>query len=717
MNNVKTTVFNSEKPIIDRINLSGGEDSIILLDSGLGTGKTQLAKKIAKQYKDKKILYIAPSISLAEAAANDFQFISYLDKNFHSNQEKVTICCNSILKVKANFYDLVIIDEPDQVLQMLLGATIKNFERLVIMDYLVKIVKYSGASLMLQYNISEDIYELIKRAERINDVHLYKNEHQAWQNVKASKIDGHFKDFLGYLLCEANDLKSNGKKFTVPCSSRKKVSEISIALRKEGLHVLEIHSSNSNDKAQKDFFRNPSQTSVHYDCIVYSPKVSSGVSIINEDYTSVIGGLIISEYSSITPETFIQMLGRNRTVKKISYWVTSTMMNSETRTEEEIIKSVLSLRDMQLSLAGDQVVVEPYNLTWADKKRIRLEIKQEKEKINAENEIKAALKQSGINNIDKQHVDKNTGLLGKEAMKEAREIKIEEAAECLAKTDDISIKEYSSLKKQSNLTSEQSLQILRFDINQNLVVSLAEESKDDIKKLYKLHESDQIHRKADLWEIGFMSDILVKRNAIKTVKMGDYPSTFLGTLFVKQRVISNLMKFLQIKYKKGNISYDSEFEFTILDLIKSELGEYVRNNKEIINISGLGGKISKNNLSSKVVSLWLSNMGIHIAPKVSRKDGKVARTYTIKNITPEIQELLERRHQKGVTFNLRLKKNLDKVFANQHKNIDRVETEEEIGYIMSMLGLDTGKKAVTEVRKISQTKQAVKALKEIRGSL
>jgi hypothetical protein len=108
------------------------EKWVCVIDSDLGTGKTEWIKNHINQYKGKSIVYISPRIALAMAAAirlgmDDYQVV----KNLISGKFNLSVCINSLLKKVSSDdkIDILILDEIDQTIKQLLSNTISSKDR------------------------------------------------------------------------------------------------------------------------------------------------------------------------------------------------------------------------------------------------------------------------------------------------------------------------------------------------------------------------------------------------------------------------------------------------------------------------------------------------------------------------------------------------------------------------------------------------------------
>jgi hypothetical protein len=343
---------------------------------------------------------------------------------------------------------------------------------------------------------------------------------------------------------------------------------------------LEIHADNAADKAQTDFFKNPTKVSVHYDCIVFSPKISSGVSIENPEYTRTFGVLINNEHA-IIPSTFVQMIARNRCMQRMTFWTNSLTWDG-CISEEEAIRSVISLNQIQLKVAGDEITFKPYKLSWIDKKRIKMESMINSEKSKSEKNVKGLIKDlSGkdLAAIDSTSKNKKEG---KTASMLAAKIRLDTEVEDIFNSEDIKKAEYIALSKKNNVTTEEKTKIKRYKMQEDLAVTVKDKSLEDVRNMYYLHEEQRVHKTAEIWEIASLGKRMVKFQLKKSLQNGKYPAAFMGILFMKRMVVSSLIDHMGCEYIDGAIAFDEDKLFSVNEFINSSMGSFI---KKILTLS------------------------------------------------------------------------------------------------------------------------------------
>ena len=691
--------FKGEKVIITernvkikRIPLAKTKGSVTVIDSSLGTGKTTVVSEYVKNTPHARIVYVAPSISLSLTASKKFELDFYLDKGKARpvGYQRLSVCCNSLMQVDVMNCDILILDEPDQILSMLLGSTIKESDRKQIMDQLVNLVSNATTVFIMQHNITDGIKTILKRANRLDDVRFYENKYQPWKHVKTKFVSGIYTSALGKFSTQFQELLDSKTKFAVACNSKRKIRELGSMIEKMGGKCLTIHLDNATEKAQELFFKHPTETSEHYDCIIYSPKVTSGVSIENPEYTHTFG-IFINGENSLSPDDFVQMLGRNRCLQNLHVWVSKSELDLPT-SNEGVMKTILDVQKLQIQFIktdnSSMVEFKPYEITWIDKLRLGHKLFKHTLKNNAYHSIKNALIELGCKTEDESST-KQEREKGKKMNSENQNARIEEDLATVLPATDISDKEYFALSKKNEITLEQAHQLKKYVTQKNLGIKFDELNDDERKKQYKYAEESFLPNKCRLWETSSLSDHIIKTSIRKMVASDRYPLTASGTLFVKHKVLKGLMEQIGVTYDKGDISFKSENRFKISDICNSSLGKFLTANKEVVNECGLGGRIAKK-VTGKVIGLWLKNMGIEIQAVAVRSNGKFERKYFIKKLTDGLQEVAKNRYNAKTSFQFTLKQQVTK------KALNTTSTPDELAYI---LGVQQSRESINFITK------------------
>ena len=114
---------------------------------------------------------------------------------------------------------------------------------------------------------------------------------------------------------EATARLQEGQRLWIACGSKKRAIELAKILSETGKKVLLLHADNRADERQSEFWRDPEEESRHYDAVISTSVVASGLSIEHRSQPHFNHGMLITGPDTITPADAIQMLRRVRYLK------------------------------------------------------------------------------------------------------------------------------------------------------------------------------------------------------------------------------------------------------------------------------------------------------------------------------------------------------------------------------------------------------------------
>jgi hypothetical protein len=674
-------IVNKKLLNINTIKITGS--SVYLIDSPLGTGKTLLTKQYIDANPKIQYVYVSPSISLALGASEVLKSDFYLNTTKkQEGKQQLSICGNSLLKADPDNIDLLILDEPDQIIKMLMGNTIKDFDREDILDGLIKLIKNAKVVICVQHQLSDLIKTFIERANKTSQIKEYVNEYKVWKHLKQPTIIfGRIASFLSVAKREFAIHKEDGKKFTVACSSKKKTKEMAILARDLGLHVLEIHAENAENKPQRNFFKSPTEVSCHYDCIIYSPKVTSGVSITNPDYVTTYG-VFSNSSSSLTPSEFIQMLGRNRCLQNLCIWIGNSKIDAETD-EDVLTKAVLDLQKIQIKqISNNEITFEKYLFTWIDEVQRAILLIGNKERCNAKDFINKELMFLGTEELQTLEVNKEMRETGKLMNINNKQTRIEDDFKLIDKEPDITPEIFYFLNKKHQASQAEAMRLKRHLCQEGLGILFKDHKEADRIRLFSLYEEDGIHNIVQNWEMSALSKAALTKSLSGFLHNKTYPATMAGTMFIKAEIIKRLLKYVGASYNKGGVvSFTKGHKFNFGNFIKKE--QWITKNKNVVNLCGLGGKIV-GELNGKVIGLWLKKLGIVTIAKHITTNNRIQRVYEIERLQIGISEIALTRFKNKKTFFSSLKKTL----KNQ---CNYIESKKDLISLAKILGIQSNK--------------------------
>ncbi|WP_186090422.1 MULTISPECIES: plasmid replication protein, CyRepA1 family [Burkholderia] len=310
-------------------------DGVNFVRSPKGTGKTKWLEDAVQQYKEqgKTVLLIVHRQALASSLADRLKMHCYLDRlEDYVDRDEVrrycVVCLDSLghyLRPKWHKYDVVLIDESEQVYSHVLSSTLQGkrkpcFEKLHHYIRRAKQVVLSDADLgWLTFNVTALLrddagpgYFYVNRFRKNLDptqpkhvVHLYSSDMQLIDHVIA--------------------VVGGGGKQYIACNSKDRAKTIKKILHERfgsERRIMIVTSDNSTTVEGRMFIKTIKETSADYDVLITSPAVSTGVDINIPDelpqFTHVFGffGAGVNTHFEMD-----QQLARVRNMREQYVWI------------------------------------------------------------------------------------------------------------------------------------------------------------------------------------------------------------------------------------------------------------------------------------------------------------------------------------------------------------------------------------------------------------
>lgn len=357
------TINIQDKPKLEIIDIPEG---LTLVKSGKGTGKTEAIGKIAKSIKIKNsksrdVLLIGHRQSLIQNLCGRMGLDCYLnDAQTGSNKQKYGVCLDSLMKIQDSDYELIIIDEVEQVLAHFLSETMadsalkifKQFERLirnakkvVVMDAdlgWTTFLTLSSMRLATNNNSSSINFIINTWKPKNKSINLYAN-----------------KDHLIGALIEKLE---QGKKVFVTSNSKAEIFRLENGIKKYWsdagrveLKIMTVTSDNSAKPEVRNFIEFIKDEILKFDLVLTSPSMSTGVDIsFNSDESKIDSVFGIFETRINIHTEIDQQISRVRNPREISVWISPARYNFETQFEvvrsdslrNKLANVVVSLEDI-----------------------------------------------------------------------------------------------------------------------------------------------------------------------------------------------------------------------------------------------------------------------------------------------------------------------------------------------------------------------------------
>lgn len=382
---------------------------------------------------DFRVLLIGHRKALIRDLCNRLKLNCYLDKDPSKaiygkhRKQRFGVCLDSLNKVSKNHYDLIIIDEVEQVLAHFLSDTIGKEAEYIFKLFAAMIASTPyviGLDADLDWNSFTTLHQIkhrhsIKRTEQFSTTVFINEFLPAGKSVKlyASK-----NQLLTELLADIEQ----GKRCFVSSNSKNWIASCATAIDQKFHKAKEticITSDNSQAKPIQQFIENIKVEARRYDVILSSPSLGTGVDITFDDDAVEIDVVYGFYEALINTHTDIdQQLGRVRHPGEAKVWITHRQFQFET--EFDVVREDLISENVAPSAVID---IDP----WTRKESVdkqnpflvmaaQITTRQRTSKNNLRQNFIDYKRQSGWN-IDFISKDDELHAIGNLAIKSARQ--------------------------------------------------------------------------------------------------------------------------------------------------------------------------------------------------------------------------------------------------------------------------------------------------------
>lgn len=332
-------------------------EGITFIKSPKGSGKTQMLEEMVSDYKahDKnvRILLIGHRRSLINATAERLGLTSYLnmDESSASEYNKPTrhyaISLDSMgkLMVEAKAYDVVIIDEVEQVFAHLLSDTLGK-ERMKAILYLQHFITKAKHVFLLDADMTPLSIEIMSALSKKDDVNNGKDAFAVINTYKAGgrELNMYFHKDAKNIVADLMAALKDGKRCFLCSNSKERINGLTKQLHKmiPDTRVMTITADNSQDQEVQDFIINIKEEAMKYDLIAVSPSMNTGVDITFPDNAQLVDCVFGIFHAGINTHFDIdQQLSRVRHPKQVNVWVDDTTFSFET--DANVIRHEISM--------------------------------------------------------------------------------------------------------------------------------------------------------------------------------------------------------------------------------------------------------------------------------------------------------------------------------------------------------------------------------------
>ncbi|MFW7382310.1 MAG: toprim domain-containing protein [Oligoflexus sp.] len=297
------------------------QESIVILKSPMGTGKTERATKKAMDRVSRSAL-VLPRISIVNDASDRLNVDHYrnIDEILAHFTDKMVTCINSLGAPRFQAengvswfegLDLLCLDEASQSLPQVIQLG-KASRRKKNYDVLAEAMTSAKSVLVADADANEYLVGELKRLSPERRIVVIDVSHPE----KADKsLDIHFTDSTAEARDSFIQAALGGEKCLLATDNKRKALEIERLLLtvKPELRILNIHREPKKADLKKvtDFYNNPNKACRDYDVLIYSPAITSGVSLTTEHFSCHVGIFT----GVIKVNDILQMIGRDRTAR------------------------------------------------------------------------------------------------------------------------------------------------------------------------------------------------------------------------------------------------------------------------------------------------------------------------------------------------------------------------------------------------------------------
>jgi thymidine kinase len=466
-------------------------EGIVVLRSPMGSGKTEEVIAPILQASEKGA-YVAHRISLLDDAAArlnlkrgtiqqaDVQVEHY--REVHSWQmpfvSHLACCVNSLTNRK--FYnseerswfttlETLCIDEASQVIRHTTTGPVAD--RVKVMDSLINAVASAKRVLLCDADANDTVIEFCELArpgqvitviEIIGHNQQIRVDHGDEESVWQLAVD---QICAGRRVMVANDSAESAKKMAALIEDKVKKGEI------DPVRMLLVHADSKADEDVEEFLRKPSAEALKYDVLIYSPAISSGVSMswIKPHFDCHFG---LFSGNSVGPSDALQMLRRDRTAKHYIIGIGHTSGQRETN-PDVLYRGMLVLEGLacQIDNTPDEYRVTRKKTAF-DTVYLSAVSSENKSRSNFANNLLLMLQGEGylVQRLDLKGAEEELTQASRENRKFAGELVFSKRMDLLDSVTTPTEEEFLKLNRQEVRSESESAQVDRYHIEHQLGV-------------------------------------------------------------------------------------------------------------------------------------------------------------------------------------------------------------------------------------------------------
>lgn len=223
--------------------------------------------------------------------------------------ERMGCCINSITHPKFTpFFAAVedlLIDEASQTLRHVADGTVDN--PVLVLDKLAEMMRNADRTVMCDADASDALVEFAEKACPGQAIHIIEMASDC-SNIEVL----HTTDLMAHQ--QVIEAAKRGETVLVADDSAKDGAALAQRLRTEcaGVQVLHVHKDSKGEEDVEAFLADPNSQASRWQVVIYSPAISSGVSIETPHFRHHVGVF----FGAVAPSDAVQMLRRDRTARR-----------------------------------------------------------------------------------------------------------------------------------------------------------------------------------------------------------------------------------------------------------------------------------------------------------------------------------------------------------------------------------------------------------------
>ncbi|MFK5893621.1 MAG: hypothetical protein QM504_10405 [Pseudomonadota bacterium] len=601
----------------------------MLINSGVGTGKTEWLKKLVISGKYARILIITPRRALAINSAErystndcDVVVMDYEDIKGATPRErsmmdtrKISCVSNSLvtLGISANDqYDLIILDEIELGIQHYYSNAVPDNEHQAMLDVLRGLIKNTEYLIGAQDGISTLTLDFLKSCGR-EDIHSTLN---TYQRFKGLPIDL----FLDKADCTArlHSLVSADIPVIVPCSSINFGHQLDLELRERypNKKILFLNKYTISSIDQQNFINNPNKYAKEWDIIIHTPALEQGVSIDVPHFKEIIGFCVTGEGTG-TPEAFRQMNFRSRFLDRISLYCETQQYNNPIDFE-----AYLAGQYARFDVAAKAVMIDGKQGHFFEKtpdiiNATKAKASEAESKNDTIGRLYAIFVAMGCKiNIIRDCCNEGLRQVGQELLDGGKAKQKVDYQQQLSSAIKLTKKDYEELNNKAAIGQSEQWQLDRYQLERDLALNLDDQTECDIIfEHWKKGSGGKLVQALGEAILSPEHALAVTQYLLDNKSCNSDAQGFRTRYLIRR----GLLESLHIIFDRatGEMAIDPDFKFRYSDFKSIWWYKFACDNRDAVNASGLGARLNSNTPTDKQIGIWIGflikAMGIKLA--------------------------------------------------------------------------------------------------------